>query len=62
MNNALYENIISGIAKSVKKAINEGIDPEKFYVCLQPMYFGDFIIEYNKGKSKYKRYVAKEVQ
>ena len=61
MNNALYENIISGIAKSVKKAINERIDPEKFYECLQPMYFGDFIIEYNKEGSKYKRYVAKEV-
>ena len=25
------------------------------------MYFGDFIIEYNKEDSKYKRYVAKEV-
>jgi hypothetical protein len=34
MNNALYENNINGIAKSVKKAINERIDPEKFYECL----------------------------
>jgi hypothetical protein len=34
MNNALYENIINGIAKSVKNAINEELDPEKFYKCL----------------------------
>ena len=61
MNNALYENIISGIAKSIKNALNEKLDPEQFYECLQPMYFGDFIIEYNKENSKYKRYVAKEV-
>ena len=50
MNNALYKNIISGIAKSVKSALNERIDPEIFYVCMSPMYFGDFIIEYNKER------------
>lgn len=34
MNNALYENIISGIAKSIKNALNEKLDPEQFYECL----------------------------
>jgi hypothetical protein len=34
MNNALYENIINGIAKSIKNALNENLDPEQFYECL----------------------------
>lgn len=59
-NKALYENIINGIAKSIKTAINEKLNAEDFYECLQPMYFGDFIIEYNKENSKYKKYMAKE--
>jgi hypothetical protein len=34
MNNALYENIISGIAKSIKNALNEKLNAEDFYECI----------------------------
>ena len=33
-NKALYENIINGIAKSIKTAINEKLNAEDFYECL----------------------------
>lgn len=58
-NNKLYDNIMKGISKSVKKALNENIDINKFYECTRPIPFEDFLIEYNIEDSTYKKYINK---